>query len=193
MLQICSRRSNVCGTARGRMLFSTNVSYGTTCPGSPSQSCGGENVYSFHLNFLWVALVEARQCDGLPEPEVSNLSRSTTICFIYQTKLKSCESSCPDGMRLASHDTVCDPISRKCGVTQSSVPTVPSSCPDGMRLTSHDTVCDPISRKCGVTRSSVPTVPTSSTRKCSHCAMKGKNMFGVTFNAVTDTRWPQTN
>ena len=60
----------------------------TTCPGNSSQSCGGENVYSFHLNFLWLTPVEAPQCDGLPEPKVSNMLRSTAICFDYQNKLK---------------------------------------------------------------------------------------------------------
>ena len=86
--------------------------------GNSSQSCGGENVFSFHLNFLWVAPVEPTQCDGLPEPEVSNRSRSTTTCFDYQNKLKPFKSSCPDGMRLASHDPVCDPILRKWVVRQ---------------------------------------------------------------------------
>ena len=40
---------------------------GTACLGNSSRSCGGENVYSFHLNFLWLAPVEAAQCDGLPD------------------------------------------------------------------------------------------------------------------------------
>ena len=44
---------------------------------------------------------------------VSNMLRSTTICFDYQNKLKLSQSSCPDGMRLASHDPVCDPSLRK--------------------------------------------------------------------------------
>ena len=61
---------------------------GTACPGYSSQSCGGENMYSFRLNFLWLTPVEAGQCDGLPESEVSNMLRSTTICFDYQNKLK---------------------------------------------------------------------------------------------------------
>ena len=61
---------------------------GIACLGNSSQSCGGENVYSFHLNFLWLTPVEATQCDGLPERKVSNMLRSTTICFDYQNKLK---------------------------------------------------------------------------------------------------------
>ena len=61
---------------------------GTTCPGNSSQSCGGENVYSFHLNFVWLTPVEAAQCDGLPEPKVSNMLRSTAIRFDHQNKLK---------------------------------------------------------------------------------------------------------
>ena len=35
---------------------------------------------------------------------VSNMLRSTTICFDYQNKLKLSQSSCPDGMHLANHD-----------------------------------------------------------------------------------------
>ena len=73
---------------------------------------------SFHLNFLCVAPVEPTQCGGLPEPEVSNMSRSTTTCFDYKNKLKPFKSSCPDGVRLASHDPVCDPILRKWVVRQ---------------------------------------------------------------------------
>ena len=46
------------------------------------------------------------------------MSRSTAICFDYQNKLKPCKSSCPDGMHLASHDPVCDPILRKWVVRQ---------------------------------------------------------------------------
>ena len=53
-----------------------------------------------------------------PEPEVSNMSRSTTICFDYQNRLKPCKSSCPHGMHLARHDPVCDPILRKWVVRQ---------------------------------------------------------------------------
>ena len=30
----------------------------------------------------------AAQCDGLPEPKVSNMLRLTTICFDYRDKLK---------------------------------------------------------------------------------------------------------
>ena len=95
---------------------------GTVCPGNCSQSRGGENLYSFHLNFLWLTPVEAAQCDGLPEPKVSNMLRSTTICFDYQNKLKLSQSSCPDGMRLTSHDPVCDPSLRKWVIHQRCYP-----------------------------------------------------------------------
>ena len=54
--------------------------------------------------------------------------------FRIPEQAQPCKSSCPDGMRLASHDTVCDPILRKCGVPQFSVSTFPTS---SMRWCSH--------------------------------------------------------
>ena len=59
---------------------------------------------------------------AVPRVLVSNMLRSTTICFDYQNKLKLSQSSCPDGMRLASHDPVCDPSLRKWVMRQRCYP-----------------------------------------------------------------------
>lgn len=126
----------------------------TPCPGNSSQVCGGSGVYSFHLNYLWVSPVEATECAGLPDPSSSNMSTSSTVCFDYQNRINPCKSSCPDGMRLASHDPICDPILRKWVVRQRcytvkclSVPhiqhaEVQSLCNEGRENEGCDIKCD---------------------------------------------------
>ena len=65
---VCSENATIyCAPQGGRCIcFDTYVrssvdqrECGTVCPGNCSQSCGGENLYSFHLNFLWLTPVEA--------------------------------------------------------------------------------------------------------------------------------------
>ena len=94
-------------------------------------------MFSFHLNFLCVAFVEPTQCGDLPEPEVSNMSRSTTTCFHFQNKLKPFKSSCPDGVRYP----VCDPILRKWVVVQSLCN---EGCSEGYEVATNTLKCQAV-------------------------------------------------
>ena len=87
------------------------------CPGNSSQFCGGDSWYTFHLIYLWVAPAEAI-CSGMPEPVGNNMPMYTTVCLDYSNEIVPYISTCSSGQHLASHEPVCDPLSRKCVVRQ---------------------------------------------------------------------------
>ena len=87
------------------------------CPGNSSQFCGGDSWYTFHLTCPWVAPVEAI-CSGMPEPVGTNMPKSTTVCLDCFNEIVPCISTCPSGQHLACHESVCDPLLRKCVVRQ---------------------------------------------------------------------------
>ena len=64
------------------------------CPGNSSQFCGGDSWYTFHLMYLWVALVKAI-CSGMPEPVENNMPTSTTIMVLdFTSGAIRAEQSC---------------------------------------------------------------------------------------------------
>ena len=83
-----------------------------SCPGNSSQFCGGDSWYTFHLMYLWVALVKAI-CSGMLEPVENNMPTSTTICLDDFNEIVSCISTCHSGQHLASNEPVCDLLLRK--------------------------------------------------------------------------------
>ena len=62
--------------------------------------------------YLWVAPVEVI-CSGMMESVRNNTPTYTTICLDYFNKIVPCNSTCPSGQHLASHEPVCDFLSRK--------------------------------------------------------------------------------
>ena len=77
--------SDVCPTAPSNVIIPSLCN--VKCPGNSSQFCGGDSWYTFHLMYLWVALVEAI-CSGMSEPVGNNMPM------------------CASGQHLASHEPV---------------------------------------------------------------------------------------
>ena len=67
--------------------------------------------------YLWVAPVEVI-CSGVREPVGNNMPMSTTICLDYFNEIVPCISTCSSGQHLASHESVCDFLLRKCVVRE---------------------------------------------------------------------------
>ena len=88
-----------------------------SCPGNYSQFCGGDSWYTFHLMYLWVAPVEVI-CSGMPEPVGNHMPMSTTSCLDDFNEIVPCNSTCPSGQHLSSHEPVCDLLLRKWVVRQ---------------------------------------------------------------------------
>ena len=76
-----------------------------TCPGNYSRFCGGDSWYTFHLMYLWVALVDSI-CFEMPEPVANNMPKSTTVCLDYFNEIVPCISTCHSGQHLASNEAV---------------------------------------------------------------------------------------
>ena len=87
------------------------------CPGNSSQFCGGDSWYTFHLMYLWVG---SRGGDlfwnaGASWEQHANVHDSLSDYF---NEIVPCICTCPSGQHLASHESVCDLLLRKCVVRQ---------------------------------------------------------------------------